>query len=175
MRKSTCTKFMKTAPLILPSFLVLLCSIFLFSCSNKPSSKLEPYRWLLGTWEKKDGTYFSHESWLMGVSEKGDSVLLGQAFQVENGDTLFKELLSIRVINDSVYYVAIPDKSLPTKFLLKSTGDRSFSATNPRHDFPSTITYESPGPSSLNAKVSGRIRDHYREFNFSWTKVEPLP
>ena len=164
----------KKSGTFLSLFLAFFSLVLFNSCKNQPEHKLAPYRWLLGTWEKKDGQFLSVERWEMGVSESGDSVLLGWNWQTEGNDTLFQEKLSIRVISDSIFYVAMPEGSLPTKFFIKQTDERSFIAVNPRHDFPSEISYDSPGPSTLNAMVSGRIRDHHREIKFTWSKKEAI-
>jgi hypothetical protein len=164
----------KKSRAFLSLFMAFFLVVLLNSCKNQPENKLAPYRWLLGTWEKKDGQFLSVERWEMGISESGDSVMLGWNWQTEGKDTLFQEKLSIRVISDSIFYVAMPEGSLPTKFFIKHTDERAFVAINPRHDFPSEISYDSPGPSTLNAMVSGRIRDHHREIKFNWVKKESI-
>jgi hypothetical protein len=174
MKRLPLSQKIQKKPLILFCIVSLGLVLILESCSRTPEHKLVPYRWLLGTWEKKDAGYLSVEKWEMGVSENGDSVMLGWNMQTEGKDTLFQEKLSIRTIGDSVFYVAMPEGSLPTKFFIKETLEKAFTAVNPHHDFPSEITYDSPGPSTLNAVVSGRIRDHKREIRFSWTKKQPI-
>lgn len=149
----------------------LLCSLLiLHSCERKKENKLDAFRWLEGHWESVEGNYKSVETWAMTASESGDSVMIGIGFQIENGDTLFKEKLSMRAINDSIFYVAMPEGSLPTKFFVKKNDIRSFTAENRRHDFPQQIYYDSPGESTLNATVSGKIRDKFREIKFTWKR-----
>jgi hypothetical protein len=156
--------------LLFLAILVPISTLF-WSCRPK-TNKVSPFRWLVGTWEKNDSSFTSVENWEMVSSIEGDTVLIGLGYQVENGDTLFKEKLSIRCIKDSLYYVAMPEGSLPTLFLITKIENRSFTAENHNHDFPETIYYDSPGESTLKATVSGRIRAKVREINFAWKRKE---
>lgn len=160
-------------------FLTLMLFFFELGCNSSqerqihktlPSNRLKQFEWLTGTWVREDEYFKSVEHWSYEKALNNDTVLLGYSVQTEGNDTITDETLSIRMLNDTLHYIAIPGLCMPTLFKITEIKDRSFTAENPNHDFPQRIVYDSPGPSTLKATVSGIIKGDLKEINFSWKK-----
>ena len=114
---------------ILAFFTVLL----LCSCNEK--SKVQKPSFIIGNWERlneKDGKK-TYETW--------NSDFTGLGITLKNKDTIFKEILSIISINDTLTLKVEGVNAIPTLFKITQQTDTSFLAENPTHDFPTKIKY----------------------------------
>jgi len=114
--------------LIILSFLILISSC-------KPDSNIQKPHFLIGNWERlddKEGKK-TYEFW------KQDFTGLG--LTLRGTDTVFKEILSIVSINDTLTLKVEGVNDTPTLFKITSQTDSSFIAENPQHNFPTKITY----------------------------------
>jgi hypothetical protein len=60
---------------------------------------------------------------------------------LKNNDTIFKEILSITSINDTLTLKVEGVNESATLFKITNQTDTSFVAENPTHDFPTKIKY----------------------------------
>jgi len=112
---------------------LLLIIALAFSCKSK--KQIQKPSFLLGSWEclnDKEGTE-TYEIW------KTDYTGLG--ITLKDSDTVFKEILSIVSINDTLTLKVEGVNEIATLFKITSQTDTSFVAENPTHDFPTKIKY----------------------------------
>jgi len=66
----------------------------------------------------------------------------GIGLVIQNGDTTLLENLSLKMINDTLSYVAdVPENVEETIFKLTSYKNDSWKFENPKHTFPKSIEY----------------------------------
>ncbi|NVK53276.1 MAG: hypothetical protein HWD85_10110 [Flavobacteriaceae bacterium] len=128
--------------------IILLLSVaFLFGCTTETKSKQPDF--LLGKWirvnDKPDKV--TYEIW--------NSDFTGLGITLKNKDTIFKEVLSIVSINDTLTLKVEGVNAVATLFKFTSQTDTSFVAENPGHDFPTKIEYWLENQ-QLKAKVSNK-------------------
>jgi hypothetical protein len=114
-------------------FTLLFCLILISSC--KRENKIQKPSFLLGSWERlndKEGTE-TYEIWNADFS--------GLGITLKGNDTVFKEILSIVSINDTLTLKVEGVNEIATQFKITSQTDTSFVAENPIHDFPTKIKY----------------------------------
>lgn len=114
--------------------MILFLSVaFLFACTTETKSEQPDF--LLGKWirvnDKPDKV--TYEIW--------NSDFTGLGITLKNKDTVFKEILSIVSINDTLTLKVEGVNAAATLFKFTSQTDTSFVAENPTHDFPTKIEY----------------------------------
>lgn len=115
---------------------VLLCLFCLFIISScKIENPIQKPNFIIGNWERLDDKAGkkTYEVW------KDDFTGLG--LTLRKNDTVFKEILSIVSINDTLTLKVEGVNETPTLFKFTSQTDSSFVAENPTHDFPTRIKY----------------------------------
>lgn len=124
----------------------------LFTHYNTSNSKFSSFSWLQGKWERTDtreGQY-AFEEW--NISDSG---LSGRGVTIQNGDTVFIELLAIGVEKNEFFYRAtVPNNPEPTTFKITDYSEDGFTCENPNHDFPKMIDYKRT-PDGMVATISG--------------------
>ncbi len=134
-------------------FLTAHCLLFV-SCSKTPMERLEV---ILGTWEGlQDDSYFI-EDW----KKVSDGHYKASGTGMIGSDTVFKEVLSIELIEDVPYYIANPENTGAVHFKLVSEKDNVFTFEKKDHDFPQEIIYAFKGQDSLLVQLLG-IRDNQK-------------
>jgi hypothetical protein len=124
-------------------FIILIC----ISCSKEKSSQYPTF--LIGNWERlyeKEGKK-TFEIW--------NADFKGLGFTLKEKDTVFKEILSIVTINDTLTLKVEGVNPTPTLFKITHQTDTSFVSENPTHDFPTKIEYWLENK-RLKAKVSNK-------------------
>ncbi len=113
--------------------IVLLTIILISSC--KTENKTQKPNFLVGNWERLDDTIGkkTYEVW--------NKDFTGLGITLQNNDTVFKEILSIVSINDTLTLKVEGVNETPSLFKFTSQTDTSFVAENPTHDFPTKIKY----------------------------------
>ncbi|MFT4576646.1 MAG: hypothetical protein ACI9SI_001576 [Polaribacter sp.] len=113
--------------------LFIFCLILISSC--KTENKVQKTNFILGNWERlndKEGKK-TYEIW------KADYTGLG--ITLKDNDTIFKEILSIVFIKDTLTLKVEGVNETSILFKFTSQTDTSFVAENPTHDFPTKIKY----------------------------------
>ncbi|CAM1352458.1 DUF6265 family protein [Tenacibaculum insulae] len=128
-------------------FSLLLVSFLLFSCNTKKKNKKPT--WLIGKWERinEKPTKNTYEFWINNLT--------GTGFTLQQNDTIFKEIMSIATIKDTLHLKVEGVNEKPTLFKFTQQTDTSFVAKNPTHDFPTEIKYWIDNE-KLKARVSNK-------------------
>ncbi|MEQ6119445.1 DUF6265 family protein [Reichenbachiella sp. MALMAid0571] len=142
--------------------LFLLLILIGFSCSKSTQTKsIDDISWLLGEWvsdDSKEGVVTKELWW----NEGGN--MLGKGQVIKNGEAAFTELLSLKMVNDTLTYVAdVPHNSEPVAFKLTKYTNDSWTFENPDNDFPKSIEYIR-NEMGFKAIVSGKKRSFTLNF-----------
>lgn len=113
--------------------IILIIIIVIASC--KTETKPQKPNFLVGNWERLDDTKGkkTYEIWNKDYT--------GLGVTLKDNDTVFKEILSIVSINDSLTLKVEGVNKTATLFKITNQTDTSFVAENPTHDFPTKIKY----------------------------------
>lgn len=122
-------------------FLSLLFLLtLLFSCKSEPKkeivkSQLKKPSFLIGNWlrlNNKPNTT-AYENWTKDFE--------GLGVTLKEKDTVFKETMSFEAIKDTLYLKVEGVNADATLFKITKQNDTSFTAENPKNEFPKTIKY----------------------------------
>ena len=111
---------------------LLFFTIILFSC--KTAQKSQP-DWLVGKWKRvneKPGKS-TFDFWNKDLTAIG--------FTLKKSDTIFKEIMSIVTIKDTLYLKVEGVNEKPTLFKFTQQTDTSFVCENKENEFPKKIYY----------------------------------
>lgn len=124
-------------------FYLLICIIFI-SCGKE---ELKEPTFLIGYWNRQNDktNQNTYEIW--------NKDLTGIGFTLANNDTIFKEVLSIVKMKDSLFLKVEGVNEKPTLFKFIEQTDTSFTCENLQNEFPKKIKYYIES-NTLNAKVS---------------------
>ncbi len=132
--------------------------VYMPACKHTAKEKMVTVKelsWLQGEWiNDADTPAITYETW----KTVSDTLMTGEGYSIENGDTIFHEMIEIKVVNNIVCYIPSVDNQNDGKavvFKLKNAKDGLFEFSNPQHDFPQTIVYEKAGNDSLLASIEG--------------------
>ena len=126
--------------------LVLLFSLVLIISCNKVKKPQQP-TWLIGKWER------INEKPNKRTFDFWNKDLTGKGFTIRENDTVFKELMSIVTINDTLHLKVEGVNETPTLFKFTQQTDTSFVCENPENEFPKKIYYYKDGK-QLKCKIS---------------------
>ncbi|AWH86658.1 hypothetical protein HYN59_16770 [Flavobacterium album] len=147
---------------------ILLCGV-LHSCNSKKETEtvetdpatvaktypqLEKAGWFIGNWGNTTPEGTLTESW----KKKNDSVYKGQSFFVIGKDTVFAEYIDLAETNGKLIYtvsVKGQNNEAPVSFEMTSATESQMVFENPKHDYPTKITYNKINNDSLVAEISG--------------------
>lgn len=124
----------------------LFFTALLLSCHREYEQKPE---FLIGKWQRlgeKEGKQ-TYEYWDAGFE--------GLGFTLQNKDTVFKEILTIKKVQDTLRLLVEGVNEHPTPFTFIHQTDTSFTCRNLKNEFPTHITYWKSG-SALKAKVQNQ-------------------
>jgi hypothetical protein len=127
---------------------------FLASSCTSGDEKINELSWLLGTWEGID----DNELMFVEVWTKGEGTWMNGkgATITPDGDTLFKEVLKIELVEGTPYYVAtVPENPGPVLFKLVESNKSHCVFENLDHDFPQRIEYTLQTNSTLLVRLDG--------------------
>ena len=115
-------------------FIIIATFLFLFLSCSKTEKDKEGLKWMQGEWirlgdQPKKTTY---EIWK-------DTHGLG--FTLQEKDTLFKEIMSIVRIKDTLFLKVEVVNENPTLFKFTQQTDTSFVCENPKNEYPQKIYY----------------------------------
>lgn len=152
------------------SVISLLILILITSSCKKdkiiePKSVSSDFSYLIGDWERtndEDGKN-TFEHWRSNHS-KG---LHGSSYTLQEGDTIFKETFRL-FKKDTTWTLRIfAVHETPIDFTVTQRNQYSFTAENPKNEFPSIISYNY-FDDVLTAKISGEAMD----ISFIYWRVE---
>lgn len=115
-------------------------------------AKIGDMAWLSGNWSGSRGTNGSitfEERW--SPAKGGSMLAISRTFSRDRLGAF--EYLRILEKNGGLIYVAQPNGSEPTEFVLTELKDKRAVFDNPRHDYPKRIVYELAKDGSLTATI----------------------
>ena len=154
---------------LIKALLISVTIIILFACGNQvdsnketiikvdDSNSLEQANWFLGSWQNNTSDGDFTEIW----KQKNDSVYLGVSYVIVKTDTVFYESISLVQKNKKWNYsvsVRNQNNEQPVSFEMTSMTPNQLVFENPKHDFPSKITYTKITQDSIVAKISGILK-----------------
>lgn len=128
-----------------------------------------PLHGLRGTWKMETKKGFLYEQWYT----VNDSLLQNKGYRVNGSDTLPQETVQLKISGGAITYtstVANQNNQQPVTFTLVKNDNGKYIFENTAHDFPQQISYELKDANTLDAVISGRINDKYREISFYFTR-----
>ncbi|WP_299669435.1 hypothetical protein [uncultured Polaribacter sp.] len=121
-------------PIQYKPILFILTIVILFSCKTEDVKPQKP-SFLIGNWirlnNKEDTKTF--ENW--------NADFTGLGYTLKDKDTVFKEIMSIISINDTLNLKVEGVNETATLFKFTSQTDTSFVCKNPQNEFPKKISY----------------------------------
>jgi hypothetical protein len=143
---------------------LLLAVLPLFSQGTPKAGELA---WLAGCWELTRGARHTVEQW---TAPEGGT-LLGMSRTVVSGKIAEWEFLMIRETPSGVEYVAKPSGQLEGVFAaVRITADEAV-FENPKHDFPTRITYARQADDRLVAEIEGTMNGQERTIAFPYARA----
>lgn len=126
-------------------FYVLITIALLLSCNKK--TPIETPTFLFGKWKRVNNKpdKITYEYW--------NEDFTGLGYTLKDKDTIFKEVLSVVSIRDTLFYKVVGVNPKPTLFKFKSQTSSSFVCENPDNEFPKKIKYTLKND-TLKARVS---------------------
>ncbi len=112
--------------------LLALCCLILFSCDKDEIKKPD---FMFGIWNRLNDRpgERTYEVWRKDFT--------GIGFTMKKSDTVFKEILSIITLKDTLYLQVEAVNEAPTLFKFTNQTITSFTCENPQNDFPKKIKY----------------------------------
>ncbi len=111
------------------------------------------------------------ESW----QKVNDTLMEGRSYEITGPDTVLSETVQLISNGDGVFYIpTVKDQNneQPVAFKLSSHEGNKFVFENPKHDFPTSITYDFLEGNKLKATISGVVRNEVRSLDFDYVKVK---
>jgi len=146
----------KSVPFILLA--LYLISSGLLSCkqANGDGEIMRNLYWMEGEWKGRVKGGMMFETWVIAE----DSSIIGSAYTLLSGDTVFSETMKIVEKDGEIYYmVSVAKVKVPVAFKLVEYGPDACVFENPDHDFPTRIVYTNTIGDMLLARIEG-VRDN---------------
>lgn len=159
----------------LASLLVLLSCNSTGNAENEttqntaPEKQLPELNWLIGRWENNSDQGNLSEIW----EQTDDSTYTGASYFVIQGDTVFSESVRLEERKGAINYCVIAsgqNNGEEVCFELTKRNGKNLTFENPKHDYPSKITYQQKGD-SLIAEISGKDKGEMKSERFSMKKA----
>jgi hypothetical protein len=150
---------------------VTLCAITVMGQDSQSISRLA---WLAGSWKHETARMAFEEKWV----KLSDTLFRGESTTVSLPDrkTIASESLILADMGGEIFYIARPSQNpLPVAFKLVRADDGSATFENPKHDFPTRITYTRNPDGSLDARVEGVENGKQRAIRFHFVRTGDAP
>ena len=102
-----------------------------------------------------------------------DTELKGQDFRIAGKDTLMEERVQLIAKGNEIYYIPSKDENdnKPVPFKLTDTKNKTYTFSNPQHDYPQIIAYNFVGPDSLHAWIDGMNNGKALKIDYYYKRV----
>ncbi len=127
------------------------------------SHNIADMRWMAGCWTLSSGKRVVTEFWL----PPDGGTMLGLSRTISGGQTVEYEFLLIRVGRDAIEYVAKPSGQPEAVFTATRVVAGESVFENPKHDFPTKITYRRTD-GGLLATIEGKQDGKLRAIDFRY-------
>ena len=149
------------------SFVVFAMSMAISLDDPIQRSALERLRWLAGCWEMRRDDRITEEQWML---PRG-GVMMGMSRTVRGDSLIELEQVRIESRGSDLIYIASPLRQATAEFTGSATAGGDVSFENPRHDFPTKISYRKQGADSLVASIEGKRGDRARTIEYPYRRV----
>jgi hypothetical protein len=124
--------------------LLFIFCIGMLSCAKEELKKPD---FILGYWNRVNNSQdkLTYEIW--------NPDFTGIGFTLQQSDTIFKEIMSIVELNDTLFLKVEGVNEKPTLFKFTEQTETSFTSENPENEFPKKIKYYMDG-NQLKATIS---------------------
>jgi len=152
--------------------LTIFAILIAASCNTENKNKLttENLKWLNGEWENyNDSSLTFTESW----QNINDSLMQGESFTMEKGDTVSHETMQIKISGGKMFFIPTVDNQNNAQtvvFTLEDSKNNSFVFKNRAHDFPQTIVYQKINDDSLAAYIEGTMNGKAQRIDFGFVR-----
>lgn len=149
----------------------LMTPLLLIGISCSSPSPVEPFEWLIGTWENPRPSGSIYESW----EPLSETELKGKSYFIKENDTITLENMRIRVEENKILFVpTVPNQNEGEEvvFAMKEYSDQGFTVENLAHDFPQVIHYQVMSPDSLRASIKGNVNGKEEIRYFPMRKIK---
>lgn len=150
---------MKTTLMVL----LLSAGSYFISDAQTMASSLSGYDWLLGKWERTNNSpgQVTYETW----TKESDTKFISLGWTMRGKDTVVAEKVTFIIKENAIYYIAdVSENNAAVSFKVIQQSSKSFTASNPEHDFPKQITYAKNADDTITAVISGNGRDITYQF-----------
>ena len=114
-------------------------------------SQAKEFGWLAGTWKTKGKD--SYEVWKIAKDKK---TMQAVSFGMKGADSVVTERTKIIRDKGSFYFLADVAGDQPeVSFKITAYTEKTFTAENPKHDFPKILRYQLKPDGSLYAEIEG--------------------
>lgn len=134
----------------------MISLLLLMHASNAQESNKQKFKkleWLTAKWIRTNSNagHSGYETW----SKVSDLKLSGKGVTLKGNEIIFTENLELIVKGFDIFYVVtLASEKKPIYFKLTALNDNGFTCENPKHDFPTKITYRRSG-NNVKAVISG--------------------
>ncbi|MDI9312633.1 MAG: DUF6265 family protein [Limnohabitans sp.] len=152
------------------NYFLLIIILFLHSCKTKNIERhfplIEKTSWFLGEWRNQSKKGDFYENW----KKVSDSTFAGVSYIMKGNDTIFNENVLLEQRNDSLFYDVSVNGQDETYFYLTKSSKKEVTFENPKHDFPTKITYKLISQDSIIATISGKIKGKEKSVTYPMHK-----
>lgn len=128
----------------------------------QPKATIDQAGWVAGCWSRQAGERSTEEYWL----KPAGGTMFGVSRTIAKGQTREYEYLRIVEQNGTLAYIALPSGQKEATFTLASIKPDEMVFENPKHDFPTRITYQRQPDGSLKARIEGTMNGQPRGIDF---------
>lgn len=124
---------------------------------SKKAITLGRLNWFLGAWENTTAEADMRENW----EKENDSLYRSESYVTVGKDTVFHEWIELTQRKDSIFYIVSvknQNKEKPVTFYATKVSTTEVVFENPKHDFPTKISYKKITSDSLVAEISGVLK-----------------
>jgi hypothetical protein len=138
-------------------FIISVILLFCLSCS----SSLQKPSFIIGKWKRitQDSSKVTYEIW--------DENFSGVGYTLQQNDTVFKELMHIKTINDNLCFEVTGVNENPTIFKVIELTSNSITCENEDNEFPKIISYWME-----NKQLKAKVANDDFAVDFAFMKME---
>jgi len=144
-------------------FAVIALFVLMVQAPVTPPANVTDLSWMSGCWTMTTGARTVTEFWLPPAA----GTMLGMSRTVANGKTVEYEFVTVRTGAQGLEYVARPSGQPEAIFKASRVSPSEVVFENPRHDFPTRITYRR-ADDGLKATIDGVMAGKPRVIEFPY-------
>ncbi len=149
----------------------MVTALCFVACSRTQKKfKTENLEWLNGNWiNNSDSNLVITENW----QTINDTLMLGESFTIDKGDTVSHERMQIKILDNNVLFIPVvsnQNNGKPVVFTLTDFKNNTLVFKNPEHDFPQEIVYQKITDDSVYAYIGGTMNGKTQRIDFGYRR-----